>query len=227
MKNDNPAQTEACLQCGFIHNCICHLQPDIHNAFQLAILSHPKELNKESNTGRLLQNSLSNCQTYTWSRVEPVEALITASQNPNTRTWLLFPHPDATSSAEFQQRVEQEIIQPQQQLFIILDSTWQEAKKMLRKSPWLQDLPCLSLDLKHLSEYQLRRNQQAGNYCTCEVGIELLSLMKMPEQAENLHHYFSAFNTVFQADKSGHQYLGEVNTRDTHAESDLNDRVSV
>ncbi|MGF1764066.1 tRNA-uridine aminocarboxypropyltransferase [Aliivibrio kagoshimensis] len=203
--------TDACSQCGFIHNCICHLQPEIHNTFQLAILSHPKELNKETNTGKLLEHSLSHCQAYTWSRVEPVEELIQAAQDPNIRTWLLFPHPEATSSLEFQKQTEQECIQPQQNLFIIIDSTWQEAKKMLRKTLWLQNLPCLSLDLTHTSEYQLRRNQQTGSLCTCEVGIELLKLMKMPESAQQLHHYFTAFNTVFQADKSGHTYQREVN----------------
>ncbi|QSA20154.1 DTW domain-containing protein, partial [Vibrio furnissii] len=35
--------------------------------------------------------------------------------------------------------------------FILLDGTWQEAKKMERKSPWLKDLPRVALSPQQLS----------------------------------------------------------------------------
>ncbi len=75
---------------------------------------------------------------------------------------------------------------------------------MVRKSPWLSQLPHLSLTPTSMSAYQLRRNQQAGNLCTCEAGITLLNLLGESAQATQLNVYFQAFLDTFHADKSGH-----------------------
>lgn len=42
-------------------------------------------------------------------------------------------------------------------LFILLDTTWTEAYKMFRKSPYLEPSPVLSLLLEQLLRYHLRR----------------------------------------------------------------------
>ncbi len=39
-------------------------------------------------------------------------------------------------------------------LFILLDGTWSEARKMFRKSPYLEHLPVLSLAPEQLSRYK-------------------------------------------------------------------------
>ena len=47
----------------------------------------------------------------------------------------------------------------------VIDSTWQQANKMLRQTPWLTQLPMLQL-ADTQSEFSLRRNQQS--LCTME-----------------------------------------------------------
>ena len=91
-------------------------------------------------------------------------------------------------------------------LFIILDGTWQEARKMLRKSDWLQQLPTVHITPQQASSYQLRRNQQQGNLCTLEVGSELLHALGDTEEAKALSQFFAHYIPIFQADKSGHSY---------------------
>jgi DTW domain-containing protein YfiP len=60
-------------------------------------------------------------------------------------------------------------------LFIMLDGTWTEARKMFRKSPYLDALPVISVDLSRISAYRLR-SACRGQYCTAEVAIALLDL---------------------------------------------------
>ena len=89
-------------------------------------------------------------------------------------------------------------------LFIILDGTWQEAKKILNKSVWLQAIPQAHLNITSESSYTLRRNQDSGHLCTCEVGVELLKALGEEEQARQIDDYFQHYLKVFQADKCGH-----------------------
>ena len=94
--------------------------------------------------------------------------------------------------------------QSRKPLFIILDGTWQEAKKMLNKSSWLQAVPQVHLDITSESSYTLRRNQDSGHLCTCEVGIELLKSLGESEPAKLIDDYYQHYLKVFHADKCGH-----------------------
>ncbi|MCG7498889.1 DTW domain-containing protein [Vibrio sp. Of7-15] len=197
--------TPACPKCGFTHNCICDQCPTLQSQAHFVLLQHPNEQHKDTNTGKLMQHSLPHCEQYTWNRVEPPQALLDLIANKNYQPWVVFPHDEAITGEQFRAQTTPRDgnIQP---LFILLDATWQEAKKMLRKSKWLNNLPCLVLTNTAPSSYQLRRNQQEGNLCTCEVGIELLNLLGQSQDAEQLHTYFTHFISVFHADKSGHRY---------------------
>lgn len=113
--------------------------------------------------------------------------------------WLLFPGDEQVPASQYQ------AASGKTPLIIILDATWQEAKKMVRRSAWLSGLPRLELSPAAASAYQLRRNQQAGNLCTCEAGITLLGQLGYDGDAEQLQRYFNAFIDTFHADKSGHK----------------------
>ena len=194
---------DSCFTCGFTHNCICDHQPTLHSQVEFALLYHENELNKLTNTGKLLLNSLPNSQHYVWQRKEQPEALINKIIQEDTETWLLFPSNSPTLSSEYEVHRDSS----KKQLFILLDATWQEAKKMVNKSPWLKALPCLEIQASTDSCYHLRRNQSQGNLCTCEAGIEVLEMVKEPENAQALSYYYDHFLTVFQAERSGHSYL--------------------
>ena len=61
-------------------------------------------------------------------------------------------------------------------LFVLLDATWTEARKMFRKSPYLDALPVLSLTPAQLSRYRLRRSTRGEHLCTAEVAAMCLEL---------------------------------------------------
>jgi DTW domain-containing protein YfiP len=89
-------------------------------------------------------------------------------------------------------------------LFVLLDATWPEARKMFRKSPYLNHLPVLSLQSEQISRYKLRRSRRDDHFCTSEVAALCLDLAGEPLAAQTLeayldvftHHYLQAKNQL-------------------------------
>ena len=92
----------------------------------------------------------------------------------------------------------------------MLDGTWPEARKMFRKSPWLDGLPLISVDLSRVSAYSLREVHAEGQYCTAEVAIALLDLANDTGAATALRPHFTRFRENYLAGKSHHQ--GSITT---------------
>ena len=78
-------------------------------------------------------------------------------------------------------------------LFILLDATWPEARKMFRKSPYLDRFPVLSLAPEQVSRYQLRRSRRGDHFCTSEVAALCLELAGEDRAAQVLQAYLDVF----------------------------------
>ncbi|WP_261903308.1 tRNA-uridine aminocarboxypropyltransferase [Vibrio fortis] len=191
----------ACQRCGFTHQCICSLIPTLESSVNIALLTHENELQRDTNTGKLLQQTLPNCRSYVWQRKSAPTDLMAMINDDAIQALLLFP---SEQSVEVSEVTKDYPVESHKLLFIVLDATWQEAKKMMNKSPWLKDIPQVHLTPNLDSAYTLRRNQDSGHLCTCEVGSLLLSQLGETEQAQQLNQYFQHYLKVFQADKSGH-----------------------
>lgn len=126
------------------------------------LLTHSRETKKASNTGQLVQKNIPNCKTIIWQRTQPDEFLLKLIQSGKTA--LVYPVDDDSTSAEVTNFEN----------FILIDSTWQEARKIFNRSPYLQLLPRVTLNSDVSSSYHLRRNQVEGGLCTVESVIELL-----------------------------------------------------
>ncbi|MCP4955836.1 tRNA-uridine aminocarboxypropyltransferase [Photobacterium aquimaris] len=189
-----------CLRCGFKFNCICAMEPQLQSAADFVLLTHARESSKDTNTGILMTRTLPSCRVEMWHRTQPPQALLNQLQDPSYQAWLVFPSDE--------QHLATPLTLPTPDstklLLIIIDATWQEARKMVRKSPWLNQLPRIALIPENTSSYSLRRNQQPGHLCTCEVGIELLKQLHHPQAAQQLQDYFTHFIEIYHADKSGH-----------------------
>lgn len=195
-----------CSQCQLVHQCVCHRVPTLASSLQLSLLMHANEALRDTNTGRWLQSALPGCQDFTWSRIEPNAALQARIASSDYYSVLVYPGEQSLSLEEVLQHAHHQARQPH---FILLDGTWQEARKMERKSPWLDELPRVILTPQQRSSYRLRRNQNEGHLCTLEVGCELLRAIGEPQHAEQLNIFFAEFMQIFQADKSGHRWPPE------------------
>jgi DTW domain-containing protein YfiP len=78
-------------------------------------------------------------------------------------------------------------------LFVLLDATWPEARKMFRKSPYLDHLPVLSLQPDQISRYKLRRSRRDDHFCTSEVASLCLNLAGDTRATQTLEAYLDVF----------------------------------
>ncbi|WP_342607762.1 tRNA-uridine aminocarboxypropyltransferase [Vibrio tritonius] len=192
-----------CPRCGLVHQCICSQIPNLSDShLLLSLLMHPEEIKRDTNTGRWLKEALPNCETYIWQRTQANQDLLDRINQKNRTSFLVFPTEDSLTDT---QAIEQCKAQGTTPHFIILDGTWQEARKMRRKSAWLDKLPTVTLSTSNItSQYQLRRNQESGHLCTLEVANVLLASLGEQTLANQLEQFFLNYMKVYQADKSGH-----------------------
>ncbi|ENK2024979.1 DTW domain-containing protein [Vibrio alginolyticus] len=193
--------SQPCPTCGFQFNCMCSLMPKITSEHNILLLMHPNELKRDTNTGQLLEHCQLNIERVIWDRKQPPAELLSLLADPSRYPVLLFPCEESIT-------LEDVVLQSQQQtktpLFIILDATWQEARKMINKSLWLEGIPTMGLSASADSQYQLRRNQQQGNLCTFEVAAHLLGQLGEQNNQQQMQRFFAHYLALFQAEKSGH-----------------------
>ncbi|MBE3995050.1 DTW domain-containing protein [Vibrio parahaemolyticus] len=193
--------SQPCPHCGFQFNCICSLVPKLTSKHDILLLMHPNELTRDTNTGQLLQHCQLNVEQAIWDRKQPPAELLTRLANPSLYPVILFPSEESITLEHVEMQSQQQAKMP---LYIILDATWQEARKMINKSRWLEDIPTMGLSALADSQYQLRRNQQQGNLCTFEVAAHLLGQLGEQDNQQQLHTFFAHYLALFQAEKSGH-----------------------
>ncbi|MDW6091290.1 DTW domain-containing protein [Vibrio rhizosphaerae] len=207
--NQPPAQSlQRCPDCGLIYQCICQAIPRCESEIKLSLLVHERELNRETNTGRWLVHALSQCHSYLWQRKQPDLQFRHQLDDPQFFPVLLFPAPHALTIDEMNAQIKtQSQIHPVRSRcptphFIVLDGTWQEARKMERKSDWLAALPRVQITPSTTSSYRLRRNQQPDSLCTLEVVAALLNQRGESKDAQALTDFLHQFMDALQADKT-------------------------
>ena len=210
---------DRCAGCRLIpSHCLCALRPVVPTRAGICLLMAEFEPLKPSNTGWLIADVVPDTAAFAWSRLQVDPALPVLLADPRWQPYVVFPGefaapervvtgliaaPDASTPAR-------------RPLFVLLDGTWSEARKIFRKSPYLDALPVLSLQPEHLSRYRLRRSTHAHHFCTSEVAALCLALAGDDHAAQTLeayldvfsHRYLSARQSVPpQPDDAAHQRL--------------------
>lgn len=162
------------------HNVACY-----HGQMAFILLTHPRELGKASNSGQLIEQCLADTQRIVWQRTEPDPGLLQliSQYQPARQIALVYPgdkNPPATQQQAFKH-------------YILIDSTWQEARKIYNRSAYLHSLPCVQLPVQQASRYTLRRNQKADGLCTAETAMALLAGSGDKASLARLEQYFSDF----------------------------------
>ncbi|WP_263223007.1 tRNA-uridine aminocarboxypropyltransferase [Shewanella sp. SM29] len=198
-------------------NVISHSFAAARKAMQIILLTHERELTRKTNTGQLALAAFpEEVKSIIWSRTALDNDLVAMLASQQAK--LLFPASDTefamptdinpleTNLAEPALSNAQALLVPAQSTVIaaqrmpsqvvILDATWQEARKMLRQSPYLKTAERVSLPpLMPESAFILRRNQQEGGLCTAECIIALWRQCGRAEQATVLASLFTELNS--------------------------------
>ena len=174
--------------------CLCDLVPDINSNATFWLLTHDNEHDKATNTGKLISAIWSQTRVINWSRTQPDPELLRQLVDPLQDFVLIFPQ--QYSVAEQQKNILAECginLNEKNKSFIILDATWQQARKMYRQSPYLHSLPLMSLLPQRPSVYSLRRNRNDLHVCTAEVAAQVLGQSGESFQADLLNALLEHF----------------------------------
>ncbi len=164
----------------------------------MCLIMHDIEPLKPSNTGWLIADIVADTHAFTWQRTGVEPALLKLLADPRYQPLVVFPgeyaEPERVVSGV-------ELSTDKRPLFILLDATWTEARKMFRKSPYLNRLPVLSLQVDVLSRYRLRRSTRNEHLCTAEVAALCLGLAGDDQAAGALDAWLDAFTDHYLAAK--------------------------
>ena len=184
-----------CAGCRLVpSHCMCDLRPNLQTQVGICLLMGDIEALKPSNTGWLVADVLADTYAFCWARTETDPALLSLLADPQWQPYVVFP--GEYVAPERVVHAVQEASGPSAKLplFILLDGTWAEARKMFRKSPYLDHLPVLSLAPEQISRYRLRRSKRDDHFCTSEVASLCLALADEPLAAQTLEAYLDVFS---------------------------------
>lgn len=184
-------------------NCLCPYQAKAESRAKVWLLTHPQEHDKPTNTGRLIRDVLPETRVFTWYRTTPDPELLALLVDSRYVPFVIFPDDqpgyahrvvgmDAVAGHQQEARVP---------VFIILDGTWRQARRIFRKSPYLATLPVLPLTTQRLTRYRLRKPASAAHLCTAEVAVEVLRQAGDAEAAAVLDDYFDVFNDSYASSR--------------------------
>ncbi|MBB5211271.1 DTW domain-containing protein [Microbulbifer hydrolyticus] len=158
---------------------------------RIYLLTHERELDRNTNTGAIALSVASGpegvVQRIVWSRTSPNQNLLQLLAQG--AVGLLYPLSEADGT---------EIGVDECEHFILLDATWQEARKIYNRSPYLKTVPRVNLRPEQESRYRLRRNQKSDGLCTAECVIQILQAKGKAALAAEVETAFDGFNSRAQ-----------------------------
>ncbi|MCY1279245.1 DTW domain protein [compost metagenome] len=186
------SRAERCPHCRvMVECCLCAWRPQVQADAGVCLLMHDQEALKPSNTGWLIADVVARTSAFEWTRTEVDPRLPALLAEPQWQPYVVFPG----EYAEPQRVVDEVRVEAgRRPLFVLLDATWTQARKMFRKSPYLDHLPVLSLQPEQLSRYRLRRSRRDEHLCTAEVAALCLELAGDERAARALDAYLDVFS---------------------------------
>ncbi|WP_445494684.1 tRNA-uridine aminocarboxypropyltransferase [Photorhabdus sp. SF281] len=182
-------------------NCLCDTIEPANATSRFCLIMFDTEPMKPSNTGKLIADILPDTQAFLWSRTAPDPQMLAAIQNPSRQPYLIFPESYTQPPRKVYRHIPSDSKPP---LFIMLDGTWPEARKIFRKSPYLDDIPLLSINSAAKADYLLRVSAREEQHCTAEVAATILEQAGDLVASQRLLTHFSYFHQQYLAGKPHH-----------------------
>jgi DTW domain-containing protein len=196
-----------CEGCGLPSvQCACALMPKGVPDAVFCLVMYDTEPMKPSNTGRLIADIFpDNTYAFLWSRTDVDSGLLALINDPAYSPVVVFP--ESYVRLEEREVISTTTLLAKKPLYILLDGTWSEARKMFRKSPYLDRFPVISVQPQTLSAYRLRVASHDNQLCTAEVAGCLLQQQGDFTAATMLQDWFTVFRQRYLTIKPHHQHF--------------------
>ncbi|MDP9603200.1 tRNA-uridine aminocarboxypropyltransferase [Variovorax sp. NFACC27] len=204
---------ERCAGCRLVpSHCMCAMRPSIATRAGVCLLMADIEPLKPTNTGWLVADVVADTFAFGWARTETDPALLALLNDPQWQPYVVFPGQYAAP-----ERVVEAVRSPgsegsaagKRPLFILFDATWAEARKMFRRSPYLDRLPVLSLQPQQITQYKLRNSGRDDHFCTSEVAAMCMNLAGEHVAEQTLEAYLTVFTHHYLRAKNQQPVLWE------------------
>jgi len=185
MRSNNPRNDKShCPRC-YQHReiCVCPILPTVITKTEFLILRHVWEAHRPSNTGRLVTLAMPNARIIPCGGGTRVgasamdEGLFKASG-----TWLLWP-----DGSELRTNLSGKT--PPVRL-VVIDATWQQARRLLATIPALTTLPRLALPSPVRHKDRLRKQHRPDGMSTIEAVAAAVAQLESAEKAKLLEDLY-------------------------------------
>ena len=218
--NSRGWKVKRCEKCRIgLSHCICELTPKVKSNAGFLLLMYDTEILKPSNTGKLIADVVPDTYAFLWSRTEENKELLLLLNDDQWQPLVVFPEQYADDGREVINDTVK-VNTGKRPLFIMLDGSWREAKKMFRKSPYLNKFPVVSFNPEMtennelISRYQIRQAVVSNQFATAEVAARVLDMCGEQTNANLLDLWFDVFNYQYK------QSVCQTNTGNPHAVED-------
>lgn len=150
---------------------------------RVAVVVHHVEWHKSSNTGRLVQLLVEGSVL----RVRGL-AHEAPGERPAGRALVLYPAPDARPLC-----ADDADPRAGPLTLLVSDGSWNQARRIARRDPWFQGVPCVRLPDVPASRYRARRNARPGTLCTLEAVAWALGVLHGDAVRDALLAQFETF----------------------------------
>ncbi|GIL17380.1 MAG: hypothetical protein BroJett040_11310 [Oligoflexia bacterium] len=187
-----------CLQPDF--SCYCALIKPFDPGMVFVILTHPIEIARRIATGRMSHLCLKNSHWiggHDFTNNESVNLLL---QDPKLHPVLLYPGPDSRNMSLMSEEEKFDLTPSGNRLvgkklaIFVIDGTWHTARKMVRLSQNLKDLPRICFTPDRPSNFRIRHQPRPECYSTIEAIHQTIDLLSPPNR--NHDHLLEVFDKM-------------------------------
>jgi DTW domain-containing protein YfiP len=147
--------------------CFCDRLLQIPSKTHVVFIQHPLESRVAISTCRMAHLSLPNSELHVALNAEDIPRLVATLKEPGTA--LLFPADDAT---------DVEALQTPPKTLVVVDGTWDNAKKLFQRSPLLKALPRIGFVPPAPGNYRIRKEPAEHCLSTIEAIAQVLEKLE-------------------------------------------------
>ncbi len=181
-----------CLQCLKSQvTCYCGEIKKFKTKFKIILLQHPMERRKAIGTARMTHLAIENSTLIVGKDFNDNPQVNALLRNPELYCVVLFPGPQSLNLSLLPQHERTTWFPTEKQLVIlVIDGTWASAKRMLRQSPNLLELPQICFTPQRPSEYKIRQQPKEHCVSSIEAVHQLLEILEPATRADHLLELF-------------------------------------
>lgn len=217
-QNSAPVYRELCTSClQPKFSCYCHHIQRFDPMIDFVVLIHPIEVRRRIATGRMSYLCLENSFLIRGEDYTHDERINQILADENRECMILYPGKASKNLTPMSEAQRKGLFNPDKRLTLfVIDGTWASAKKQMRKSQNLLNLPRLCFSPEKPSNFRVRKQPHEGCYSTVEAihhTIELLGESQGFDVASRKHdRLLTVFDSMVELQLSFIKKADEVDS---------------